>query len=120
MRVAVIVGITFACCWHSAMAGDIESADFQRGCGELLKITQARGERRYLAWESTSASQAMRAGLCQGTLSEYLRHGQCPRGTRVAVRDWYEMAQRVVAVDLGKARGLSKLLDTAACGDGGR
>lgn len=119
-RVGSAVLVAVACLGRPACAQDLDAAGFQQACRELLEIYKARDTERFFAWQTTSAAEAMRAGICRGTLSEYLRHPQCPRGWSVAATDWFAMAGRVVRVDLGTVRGLPDLLTVSACGYGAR
>lgn len=98
------------------VAKELDIAGFQDGCRELLAIAKSRSQDRFLAWQTTSPAEAMRAGICQGTLAEYLRDGRCPRGQSAVVADWFEMAGRVTVVDLRQVRDLTELLNVSACG----
>lgn len=99
-----------------AFSRELDVAGFQDGCQKLLEIAKARTQDRFLAWQTTSPAEAMRAGICQGTLAEYLRSRRCPTGQRAIVADWFEMAGRVTAVDLRRVRDLTDLLNVSACG----
>lgn len=83
-----------------------------QGCEELIDIYASHEEKRLLAGVTTSVSEAMRAGYCQGVISEYQRTKSC------SVSDWYLLASRIAEMPTwqAEAKHATSLLETA-CGN---
>lgn len=60
-----------------------------KGCGELTGIYKNQGEKRLLAAQMTSLSEALRAGYCRGVIDEYRRSGHYYNCRGV---DWLQQA----------------------------
>ncbi len=76
---------------HSVIAGDESKLHhFVEGCNELVQIYKTRGEQRLLAAQTTSLSEALRAGYCRGVIDSY----KDKKGYRCS-SDWFEMASYV-------------------------
>lgn len=80
-------------------------------CTELVNIYAKRDQLRFAAAQTTSLSEAMRAGYCRGVLDEYQRNYQC------RTRDWREQANTIAqrAHEQPDAQDVDLLLATA-CG----
>ena len=61
-------------------------------CQEAIEIFKNRSEKRLLAAQMTSVSEAMRAGFCIGVLEQYSKSHSC--SNRYSGRsNWYQMAE---------------------------
>lgn len=80
-------------------------------CTELVNIYDKHDQLRFAAAQTTSLSEAMRAGYCRGVLDEYQRNYQC------RTRDWREQANTIAkgAHEQPGAQNVDHLLATA-CG----
>lgn len=79
-------------------------------CTELVNIYDKHDQLRFAAAQTTSLSEAMRAGYCRGVLDEYQRNNQC------RTRDWREQANTIAKrAEQPGAQDVDHLLATA-CG----
>lgn len=72
-----------------ALQASSDTSRLIEGCQELTEIYSSHDQERFLAAATTSLSEAMRAGYCLGTLTEFKRHFKCPIG------DTYQLAARI-------------------------
>ena len=64
-----------------------------KSCREAIEIFENKSEKRFLAAQMTSVSEAMRAGYCIGVLEQYNKENHyCSYGD-IDVRNWYQMAK---------------------------
>lgn len=94
-------------------AGADELTELRNGCSELVGIFVKRDKEKLLAAQTTSLSEALRAGYCRGVIIEYLRHSPSCGYTRNATVDWFEMALRISASDTAD---IPHTLQSAHCG----
>jgi hypothetical protein len=80
-------------------------------CTELVNIYDKRDQLRFAAAQTTSLSEAMRAGYCRGVLDEYQRKHQCSSS------NWREQANTIAqhAHEQPDTQDVDSLLATA-CG----
>ena len=81
-------------------------------CYELVGIYESKNKKALLAAQTTSLSEALRAGYCRGVIAEYKRQNVCRR------TDWFDMA-KFIAHQFSfesKFKSTSKLL-RLACND---
>lgn len=89
---------------------------FLDGCTELVQIYKRRDQKRLLAGQTTSLSEALRAGYCRGVIEQYKQQNNSYRNGCHA--DWYAIAE-FVARQNGveqKFGGMDFLLETACHG----
>ncbi|PXF30059.1 hypothetical protein WH50_17355 [Pokkaliibacter plantistimulans] len=79
------------------------------GCTELVNVYTKRDELRFAAAQTTSLSEAMRAGYCRGVLDEYQRHNYC------TTQDWRKLANTIASQALEQPQNIDSLL-RKACG----
>lgn len=89
---------------------------FVDGCSELVQIYEKREQRRFFAGQTTSLSEALRAGYCRGIIEQYKRQNDHYR--RGCHTDWYEIAEFVARQDGAEYKfgGMESLLETACRG----
>jgi hypothetical protein len=96
-----------------AWARSDDAAELRQGCSELVDIYKARDQKKFLAMQTTSAAEALRAGYCRGVVIEYLRsNSYCSYGWP-ANDDWFAVARNVAAQGPGAVRDT---LRAASCG----
>lgn len=93
-----------------------EITDLRTGCREAISIWDKRAEKKLLAMQTTSASEALRAGYCRGVVVEYLRTSRPCFPQQNAVETWREMAQRIASGQADQAGNIDKMLNRARCG----
>lgn len=114
MNVRIILALFLAFTAPPTFANDL--SDLRTGCGEAISIYNKRGEERFLAAQTTSASEALRAGYCRGVVREYLRTARPCLYGRNAVDDWRGMAARLAKAETGQAGSFEEMLRSARCG----
>lgn len=93
-----------------------EMAELRTGCREAISIWDKREEKKFLAMQTTSASEALRAGYCRGVVIEYLRTARPCYPRQNAVETWREVAQRIASGQADQAGNIDQLLKLARCG----
>lgn len=90
---------------------------FVDGCTELVHIYEKRDQKRLLAGQTTSLSEALRAGYCRGVIDQYKREHNS-YGYRCRT-DWYEIAEFVARQNgvESKFKGIERLIQTACHDD---
>jgi hypothetical protein len=83
--------------------GDGTSIDLALACQAATTVFNSRNEKRLLASQRTSLSDALRAGYCLGALELY----SCPRHSNT-VRSSFDAARRIAELDVS----LFDLLET--------
>lgn len=66
---------------------------FVDGCTELVQIYKNRSQQRFLAGQTTSLSEALRAGYCRGVIDQYKQQNTSYRSG--CFTGWYEIAEFV-------------------------
>ena len=74
--------------------GDGSAIDLISACQAATEIFNSRNEKRLLASQRTSLSDALRAGYCLGALEQY----RCPLGDNVG-RSSFDAARRIAELD---------------------
>lgn len=95
----------------NSSAADIDGETLILGCQEYVAIYDRRGEKSLLASVSTSPAEAMRAGICRGTLEEHAKHQR-----HSCVTPWYQRALFIAKQDPEQYKHSSELLLDEACG----
>lgn len=105
----------------SATSFDSNDGEFLiNSCREAIEIFKNRSDKRLLAAQMTSVSEAMRAGFCIGVLEQYKKSHSCSH--RYLQRsNWYQMAE-VIANQPYKIDGYysispSIILEKAYCNE---
>lgn len=80
------------------------------GCSELVDIYDEHEKARFMAAQSTSLSEAMRAGYCLGVIDEYRRKSYCQTESRM------EIAKRIASMQGNKYSNTDILLGNACRG----
>ena len=88
-----------------SFANEIEAATIIKGCEEALEIFDDKGEEGVLSRLSTSAAEAMRAGICRGVIFEHLTHDARCR------KDWSALANEIAQAN--KLHSLENILKNA-------
>lgn len=83
-----------------ASQASTDPARLVESCAELVDIYEKRDQLRFAAAQTTSLSEAMRAGYCRGVLDEYRRHYQC------RTSDWRDQAQIIASHSLSQLEAL--------------
>jgi len=89
---------------------------FVDGCTELVHIYEKRDKKRFLAGQTTSLSEALRAGYCRGVIEQYKeQNNHYSRGCHT---DWYEIAEFVARQNGAEYKfgAMDSLLETACRG----
>jgi len=89
-----------------------ELENLTASCSELMGIYQSREKQELLAAQTTSLSEALRAGYCKGVVEQYARENYCYKSS------WFEMA-KFIAVQRGYEENFRKLntILKMACND---
>jgi|TARA_R110001592_G_scaffold332771_1_gene616331 hypothetical protein len=86
----ILVSCSISLC-QLAIAKDAPKVEyFVQGCNELVQIYKTRSEQRLLAAQTTSLSEALRAGYCKGVIEMYKQQHDY-----YCSADWYEIADFV-------------------------
>lgn len=85
----LLMGLFSVVCFQPVSAKDNRELDyFVKGCSELVQIYKSRNEQRLLAAQTTSLSEAMRAGYCRGVIDSYMQQNRY----HCSSTDWFSMA----------------------------
>lgn len=68
----------------------------QHSCTEYVEMYDRRKTGAFQAWLTTTNTEAMMAGYCQGSIAQYAKGTGCPEGTKLASQDYLELARRIV------------------------
>jgi len=110
----LFLALTFATTVH---AKDSDGERLVQGCNELIGIYKNKNEKRFLASQLVSVSDAMLAGYCMGVIKSYKKfanprvsyvpvrcgygvRGPCHKVTEVTLcehDDWFEIAEVVAS-----------------------
>lgn len=92
----------------SAPAAQADDAQrLLQGCRELVGIYAKREQMRLAAGLTTSLSEALRAGYCQGVVEQFRRQ----RDEACATPDGFAQAQRIASEPLDNDTSVSELLE---------
>lgn len=83
-----------------ASQASTDPAGLVESCAELVDIYVKRDQLRFAAAQTTSLSEAMRAGYCRGVLDEFRRNRQC------RTSDWRDQAQIIASHSLAQLEAL--------------
>jgi hypothetical protein len=89
---------------------------FVDGCSELVHIYEKRDQKRLLAGQTTSLSEALRAGYCRGVIEQYKQqNSDYSYGCHA---DWYALAKFVARQNGVESNfgSMDNLLETACRG----
>lgn len=110
----LFISIALSLCFSTAMAAErINSgALLIDGCIELVGIYKNKKDKYLLAGQTTSLSEAMKAGYCRGAIEQYIQSAR-----PYCLQNWYEIAEQISRLDKSKykSRKLSKLVELG-CG----
>ena len=106
----------------SAKANLFDSNDGKfliNSCQEAIEIFKNKSEKRLLAAQMTSVSEAMRAGYCIGVLEQYSKSHSCLYGYSGG-NNWYQMAEVIAnqpyrVNDYSHGISPSRILEKAYC-----
>lgn len=115
MKVLMVTALLSSMFISTAWARSDEAAELRTGCTELIGIYDKRAQKKFLAMQTTSASEALRAGYCLGVVREYLRTKPMCGFGMPAGGDWYPVAERIASGG-DRAITINQLLKEAACG----
>lgn len=94
--------------------GDGTAIDLIEACQAATEIFNARNEKRLLASQRTSLSDALRAGYCLGAVEHY----RCPLGSHLG-RSSFDAARRIASLDVNQPGNIQastgKVLQHGAC-----
>lgn len=107
--IALPLACLSACIFGATAQAANDSDRLIQGCRELIGIYAKREQMRLVAGLTTSVSEALRAGYCQGVLDEFRRN----RGDACTTRDWFEQAQKIASepTDTAQPTNVTELLE---------
>ena len=94
---------------HNAAAREAPSVQhFVEGCSELVGIYESRSKQRLLAAQTTSLSEALRAGYCRGVIEQYQQQHRSSCNVT-----WFDIAEYVSQQEkfASKYSSVTKLLE---------
>ncbi|WP_444891997.1 hypothetical protein ACJJIE_13290 [Microbulbifer sp. TRSA001] len=94
----------------NSFATEVDSKTLIHSCKEYVAIYNRRGEKGLIAGISTSVAEAMRAGICRGTLEEHTKHEPYSCGSQ-----WYQQAVYIAKQDPETYQGSRERLLEKAC-----
>jgi len=106
LRKQLVVGLALSLMCQVTLGADITTQTLISSCRELIAIYDRKGQKQFLAGISTSAAEALRAGICRGMLEEHSRHDDCNAG-------WYEEALKIAGSKIDPEQDVEQLLETA-------
>ena len=106
MRIAILALATVMVCDAQA---DQDTERLVQGCREMVGIYAKREQMRMAAGLTTSLSEALRAGYCQGVIEQFRRD----RDEVCTALDWFEQAQRIAGQprDIAQQASVNELLE---------
>lgn len=115
-------------CAQNTMAKPFEPNDVSflvSSCREVVEIYSKKNEQRFLAAQTTSMSEAMRAGYCIGVVQQYLRNSNNCSGygyRQFSKGRWFDFASAIANVSFGKNEtsrktSAKRLLKSVYCND---
>jgi hypothetical protein len=107
---AALLLVNFAALFTSAVHAETDAERLINGCAELVDIYDEHEKARFMAAQTTSLSEAMRAGYCQGVIDEYRRNSNCQTESRM------QMAKRIADMQNLKVSDTNTLLRSACHG----
>lgn len=117
MRALLLLALVGIVSIPSAWGRSDETTVLRVGCKELSAIYDKNGEQKLLAMQTTSASEALRAGICLGSVREYLRANPTCGGGSLQPLQWFDVVQRIAdQSDGGRFVTVDQLLRAASCG----
>ena len=106
LRKQLVVGLALSLMCQVTLGADITTQTLISSCRELIAIYDRKGQKQFLAGISTSAAEALRAGICRGMLEEHSRHDNCNAG-------WYDEALKIAQTNVDEEQNVEDLLKSS-------